>query len=162
MPRKKAASEFDKILLTKEQVAEVKKRIQDAEKLLKDDRPWVRNKITDEAEIRKEIDRDKKLIENHSPKRLRGAKQNKAYKEAQVLAEKIKEAMPRVGEYYQRSPKDSDGHTKKSEFDKVVRQQMKFQTDPRIKQMIIRYKNIMRRIDPDDPTISNIEALRNR
>ena len=162
MPRKKKAGEFDKILMTKEQVAEAKKRISDAEKLLKDDRAWVRSKITDEAEIRKEIAKDQKLIADHSPRKLRGEKSNKAYKEAKLLAEKIKKAMPRVSEYYQRQPKDSDGHSKVSDFDRAVRQQMEFQTNPEIKQAIIRYKNIMRRIDPDHPTITNIEALRDR
>jgi hypothetical protein len=161
MPKKAPKkTEFDTIHMTENQIKETKDRINSAENMLKDTRPWVRNKITDEEGVRKTITADKKLLENHVPRKLRGQKANRAYTEAKKLAEKIKAVMPSGNQYFQRYPKDSDGHTQQADFEKVVAQQVKFQSDPKIQEMIIRYKNIVRRLDPSDPTIANIEALR--
>ena len=64
--------------------------------------------------------------------------------------------MPKTKDYYQRYPKDGNSY----DFDRTVRQQIAFQTDKNIKNAVKEYKNIMRRLDPQDPTISNIELLR--
>jgi hypothetical protein len=158
MPKKK--NEFEKIHMTNAQIKEVKERIASAERMLNDPRDWVRNKITDPELIKANIKKDQKLLNEHAPRKLRGQRANKMYAEAKELAQKIRDQMPSNRQYFQQYPKDSDGHNRQAEFEKVVAQQMKFQSDPKIIKMVTRYKNIMRRIDPSDPTISNIEALR--
>ncbi|MHC4604895.1 MAG: hypothetical protein ACYS6W_16390 [Planctomycetota bacterium] len=160
MPRKKKTDEFEIVYLTNAQIADLKREIASAEKMLNDPRPWVRNKITDEVEFLKDVEANKQTLRDFSPKRLRGAKQNRAFKEAKELAAFIKDQMPGTQSYYQRYPKGSDGHSRHSDFERTVQQQVKFQTDKKIQRAVTRYKNIMRRLDPDDPTITNVEALR--
>ena len=94
----------------------------------------------------------------HKPRRLRGQKANKAYAEAKRLKKIIQGAMPSRKAYFKPYPKSSDGHD--FDFERTVAQQVAFQTDPKIKKAVQHYKNIMRRLDPSDPTISNIELLR--
>jgi len=164
LPRKKKTKQ-EKVFLSNAQIEDFKKDCEAIEALLKraqDPKDHVGRKIQDPAELQKELSKKKKLLADHTPKKLRGQNANRLLKEARDLGEFIKTQMPKVSEYYQRYPKAEDGHTKESDFEKVVAQQVKFQTDPKIVHAVNRYKSIMRRIDPDDPTISNIERLRDR
>jgi len=160
MKKKNKKTEFDIVHMTEAQCREVREEIDMMEGMLNDPRPWVRNKITDEAEIRKTIKSKKKLIEDHTPRKLTGQKANKAYAEAKKLADFIREQMPSRKDYFRPYAKESDDHNRQADFERAVQQQVKFQTDPEIQRAIIHYKNIMRRLDPSDPTISNIEKLR--
>jgi hypothetical protein len=162
MPRKKTVkkTEFDITLMSEAQCEEVRQSINNLEKMLNDERPWVRGKITDEKEVRAEIRKKRALLNEHSPKKLRGAKANRAYAEAKKLKEFIAEHMPDRKSYFQRYSKDTDSHNKQADFERAVQQQMEFQKNPDIQRAVTRYKNIMRRIDSDDPMVSNIEALR--
>lgn len=157
MPRK---TEFDIVHMTEAQCNEVRQEINSMEKMLSDTRPWVRDKITDESEVRQQIAGKKKLLTDHSPRKMRGPKANKAYTEAKKLAQFIREEMPTHNQYFQPYRKDSDSHTKQSDFEKAVVQQVAFQKNAKLQQAITRYKNICRRLDPDDPTVTNIESLR--
>lgn len=153
-------TEYDIVHMTEAQCDEVRREIDGLEGMLNDPRDWVRNKITDEAEVKGQINSKKKLLSDHSPKRLRGAKANKAYAEAKKLAEYITESMPTRRNYFRPYAKESDDHNRQADFEKAVKQQMEFQTNPKMQQAVTRYKNIMRRVDPKDPTLSNIENLR--
>jgi len=114
-----------------------------------------RPKIQDGAEFHGEINKKKKVLEDHKPKKLRGQKANRAYKEADRLKAIIQDHMITRKQQESKYPKGFD-----HDFERAVEQQMKFQTDSELKQSIMRYKNIMRRLDPSDPTITNIELLR--
>lgn len=160
MPKRKKKTEYDIVHMTEAQCKEVKEDIENMEAMLNDPRDWVRNKITDEAEVRGQIAKKKKLLAEHVPRKLRGQKANKAYAEAKKLAGYIREQMPSRKDYFRPYAKNSDDHNRQADFEKAVAQQMAFQTNPEVQRAIIRYKNIMRRIDPKDPTISNIEKLR--
>lgn len=153
-------TEFDIVHMTEAQCIEVRKDIDSMEKMLADKRPWVRDKITDEAEVRGQIASKKKMLADHSPRKLKGQKANKAYAEAKKLAQYISEHMLTKNQYFQRYPKSSDGHMKHSDFEKAVKKQMADQTNPELQQAVTHYKNIKRRLDSDDPTLPNIEALR--
>lgn len=146
--------------MTEAQCDEVRRDIDSMEKMLNDKRDWVREKITDEAEVRGQIASKQKLLTDHSPRRMRGQKANKAYAEAKKLAEFIQGEMPTSKEYFQSYSTNKDSHMKQSDFEKAVVQQMAFQTNPALQQAVRRYKNIMRRMEPDNPTLTNIEALR--
>lgn len=156
----KKKTEYDIVHMTEAQCSEVKQEIASMEAMLNDPRDWVRNKITDEAEVRGQIASKKKLLEKHVPRKLRGAKANRAYAEAKKLAEFIKDQMPTRKDYYRPYAKNSDDHNKQADFERAVTQQMEFQKNAKVQEAVIRYKNIMRRLDPKDPTVSNIENLR--
>ncbi|MCP4262821.1 MAG: hypothetical protein GY774_35730 [Planctomycetes bacterium] len=161
MPRK-AKPKVAKVFMTDTQITEVKKEIASIERLLsraKDPRDHVGRTIQDPAELQREAVKKRELLQEHSPKKLRGQNANKKLKEARQLAREIREAMPQGKDYYNRYPKSSDNHTRQADFERAVKQQVEFQR-PEMQNKVLRYKEIMRQIDPGDPTITNIEALR--
>ena len=158
MARKKKKSEFDMVYCTVDQVKEVERDIQYLENMLKADQAQRTPKITDIEEFKSEIRKKKKIIETHKPRKLRGQKANRAYDEAKKLKKIIQDAMPSRKDYFQKYPKSEDGHD--FDFERTVAQQVAFQTDPKIKKAVQNWKSIMRRLEPDNPGISNIELLR--
>lgn len=154
-------SKFDLVHATESQIREVKSEITALEKLLhENDDPNNHVRIQDPAEVQKEILNKKKFVNDFAPKKLTGQRSNRAYREAKKLKEVIVAAMPSQNQYFQRQTTDKDRHSRHTDFEKTVQQQIKFQTDPGILKAVNRYKHLMRRIDPADPTISNIELLR--
>ena len=156
MPRKKKSNEFDTAFITPAQAAKTRQEIENLEVMLQEDRKNKTPKITDIGEVMNQIRTKKAVLENHTPKKLRGQTSNSAYARAKELAAKIKDEMPGKKDYFMRYPKDESS----SDFERVVKQQVRFQTDPKIQSMVREYKNIMARIDPSDPTGRNIERLR--
>jgi len=156
MPRKKKQNEFDLSFITPAHAAKTKQEIESLETMLKADQASKKPKIQDVGEVIQNIKKKKVVLENHTPKKFRGQTGNAAWARAKDLAEKIKKEMPGKKEYYMRYPKEDLSQ----DFERVVKQQVRFQTDPKIQSMIREYKNIMARIDPSDPTIRNVERLR--
>jgi len=166
---KKPVSAFDMVHLSTTQIGGLKKEIKELEQMWKEDRQRARPKITDEAEFQKVIKDKKKLLVDHAPQPFQSeAQKNKAYAASKKLAEFISNQMPPKRAFFQMHPKETDkwgnpvmpDHTEKQEFDRTVRQQMRFQTNPKIQRAVHLYKNIMRRLDPMNPSIANIERLR--
>lgn len=157
MPRKAKKNELDLVHLTPNQVQDMKRDIDQLEKMLRSDRASGRPKIQDEGEFRSVIDKKKKILADHAPKKFRGEKANRMLKLARELETKITDAMPKTREYYQRYPK---GAQEDFDFERTVQQQMAFMRNKELQGDIRAYKHIMRRIDPDDPTLTNIERLR--
>lgn len=165
MPKAKTdptKDKFDVTVATIAQVREAEADIAAAEKMLKADRVSGRNKITDEVEFRKGIAEKRELLKVHKPRKLRGASADRAYAEAKELKKIILDAMPTSRGVASRYPKDSDDHEKHRQFEEAVQQQMNFQTNPKVVWATQRYKNIMSHLDPDDPTVRNLENLRRR
>lgn len=169
--QKKPKSTFDIVHMTNDQINHVKKDIAELEQMLKADRASRRPKIADEAEFRRDIETKKQLLKDHSPQPFESdGQKNKAYAAANKLREFISNQMPTARDYYQNYPKAVDrygnpispDHRAKTSFERAVNQQVKFQTNPKILRAVHLYKNIMRRLDPADPTITNIELLRRR
>ena len=156
MPRKKKQNEFDLSFITPAQAAKTKQEIESLETMLKADQASRKPKIQDVGEVMQNIKRKKTMLENHTPKKFRGQTSNAAWSRAKDLAEKIKKEMPGKKEYYMRYPKEESSQ----DFERVVNQQVRFQTDPKIQSMVREYKHLLRRIDPSDPSIANIERLR--
>ena len=152
-----AKSKYDLVHLSVENIREIKREIKELEFMLKSDKASGNPKIQSEAEFVGEISKKKKLLKDHTPRELKGADANKAYSRAQELRDIIVDAMPKSKDYYQKYPTIGDSGL---DFDRTVRQQIAFQTDKKVKNAVKEYKNIMRRLDPQDPTISNIELLR--
>ncbi len=157
--KKKKAESFP-IYATKERIKEVESDIRELELMLKEDSQRKVPKITDIAGVKAEILKKQQYIERYSPATLRGENANRAYKEAKELEKTIKENMPKSSLYGQHYPRGSDSHLKAQKFEEAVRQQIHFQTNPELKQKILKYKHLMARIDPSDPTVRNIERLR--
>lgn len=161
MPRKKKKT-IDLALMTSQQVKETEAEITFLEKMLKADQSgeFGRPKITDTGEFRAKIIEKKELLDNYSPRKMRGPSANKAYARAKELAEKIKAEMPSNKDYNRSYPSKKSRVSADFDFERAVQQQVAFQTNRGLQNMIHEYKNIMARIDPDDPTIRNIETLR--
>ena len=156
MPRKKKQNEYDIAFITPAHAAKTKQEIESLEAMLKADQTSKSPKIQDVGEVMQNIKKKKVVLENHTPKKFRGQTSNKAYARAKDLALKIKNELPGKKDYYMPYPKDDSSQ----DFERVVNQQVKFMTDPKIQGMVREYKYLLRRIDPSDPSISNIERLR--
>ena len=158
MPRKK---KVDTVFMSDKQINEVKQEIAGIDNLLKrhERQDYVGKLVQDPGELIKEKYKHEQLLKDHTPHKLRGQNANKKLAEARKLGEEIAEAMPKGKDYYNRYPKDADGHSRQADFDRAVDQQVAFQSQA-MQLKVQRYKSIMRRIDPSDPTLTNIEALR--
>ena len=149
-------AELDLVHVSPAQISEMKADINSAERMLKADIASGRPKIQDKAEFKAEVAKKQKILDVHAPKKFRGENANKQLKRAQDLKQRIIEAMPKSREYYQQYPK---GDGSNLDFERAVKQQIFFQTDKQVQENVRHYKHIMRRIDPDDPTITNIELF---
>ena len=156
MPRKKKQNEYDTAFITPAYAAKIKQEIEGLENMLKADQSSKNPKIQDVGEFVQNIRKKKIVLENHVPKKFRGQTSNTAWARAKDLGEKIKKELPGKKDYYMRYPKDDSSQ----DFERVVKQQVRFQTDPKIQSMVREFKHLMSRIDPSDPTIRNIERLR--
>ena len=156
MPRKKKQNEFDLSFITPAHAAKTKQEIESLEAMLKADQASKSPKIQDVGEVMQNIKKKKAVLENHTPKKFRGQTGNAAWSRAKDLAEKIKKELPGRKDYYMKYPKEDSSQ----DFERVVKQQVRFQTDPKIQSMVREYKHLLRRIDPSDPSIANIERLR--
>ena len=160
MPKKKGKKKFD-VYLTPDEVRQTKQDIQELENMLKADELSGRNLITDKALFNAQITNKKKILRKHSAKKFKSdLEANKAYARAKELEKKIKEAMPKANDYFRKYPSGKTPVNSDFDFERTVRQQIEFQTNPDIKRSVSEYKSIMRRLDPSNPAITNIEALR--
>ena len=116
------------------------------------------DKIQEPELIKHEIAKKKRFIESNTPKKLKGEEANRAYKRAKELAAELKEAMPTQKSFSQRYPNSSDRASKTTDFEKAVQQQMDFQKKMGNKAM--EYRSLMARLDPGNPMVRNLEALR--
>jgi len=156
MPRKKKQNEYDIAFITPAQAAKIEQEIDYLETMLKTDQSSRRPKIQDVGEVMQNIKKKKALLVDHIPKKFRGPTGNKAYARAKELAAKIKNELPGKKDYYMQYQKEDSNF----DFERVVKQQVRFMTDPKIQGMVREYKHLMRRIDPSDPSIANVERLR--
>jgi len=155
---KKKKDEFDLAFITPAQASKIEEEIESLETMLRTDRSGLYGspKISDIAEFTKQIKNKRAILEKHTPKKLKGRQSNAAYARAKELAGLIKKELPSKREYFMPYPKDESSF----DFERVVNQQVRFQTDPQIQAMVKEYKHLLSRIDPSDPTIRSIERLR--
>jgi len=148
---------IDLTLATPQQVKEIGAEINHLEGMLKADQMSGSPKIQDVAEFNENVSAKKKLLEEHTPKPFRGKNKDKDAKRVKELDSFIKEHMPRKASYYQKYPK---GDGCENDFERAVNQQMAFQTNPVIQKAVAERKNLLGRLEPNDPYIRNIENLR--
>ena len=140
---------------TDSQIKEWKTEIKGLENMLKADRASGNPKISDEAEFMVEINKKRKLVNDHSPKPLSPADANKLYTTAKRIEKVLQEHMPRKRDHERAYPKGYD-----HDFERSVEQEMAYMQNPKLKRLQLAYKHIMRRLDPQNPTVTNIERLR--
>ena len=158
MPKKKKTHD---VLLTPDQALEIKRDIADLDRMLENDKKSGRNLITDKALFNSQIAGKKKILKDHTPKKFRStADKNSAYARAKELRKLISDAMPSREAYFRPYPGRNKPVNSDFDFERTVRQQMELQKDKNFNAAVSEYKNIMRRLDPSDPTITNIEMLR--
>jgi hypothetical protein len=163
MAGKKAVKKKDStpVFASEENLRDVKNEIRELESMLREDEArGDKRKIQDVMQVKAEILKKQQYIERHSPSKLRGEAANKAYKEARELEKVIQENMPKANDYYQRQPKNSDSYSRQQDFEAAVRQQIHFQSNPELKRAQMKYKAIMAQLDPQNPTVRNLERLR--
>ena len=151
--------EFDRVIVSEDILRENRSQVRELEGMLKADRQRKTPKITEERLVREEIQKHRQILEENAPHKLTGAKANKAYAEAKRLEEEIKKALLPNRTYHQSYP-TSGSHSKEMDFQRAVDQQVKLQTDRELKYKMNRLKNIYRQLDPDDPTVANLERFR--
>lgn len=103
----------------------------------------------DKARIRAQVNLYDRKIEAGTPKQIRGASKDRLVKQAEELAESIKEGMPSRGEM--RNLRDNPNAPFKN-----------LDWQKRNGSRITEYKQLMRRLEPGDPGASNIEKLRRK
>jgi hypothetical protein len=149
-------AKIDLTLATPQQIKEIGAEINHLEKMLEADKRSRSPKIQDEAEFRANIAAKKKLIEQHSPKPLKGKSKDVAAKRIKELDSFISDQMPKRKDYFQGYPKNGADN----DFERAVQQQVAFQTNPKIQKAINERKLLLGRLEPHDPYIRNIENLR--
>jgi len=103
----------------------------------------------DKDKIKKQINYLDKAIHEGTPTRMKGVTKDKIHREARELADKIQKGMPSGDEM--RRPDRHPGSVMKH-----VMWQKKNAAD------IERWKQLQRRLDPNDPTTSSVENLRRK
>ena len=159
MEKKKALRTF----LSNARIAEIKAEINEYDKMLKaDDRgnvgflPHIRDHIQTPAEIKKEIAKRKEHLQQFSPQPFKGREADKAWAYVKKANKFMDEHRLTKNELFQKYPKKDETST---DFENAVKKQMAWQLG--IGQKVERnVKHIMRRLDPQDPTVTNLERLR--
>ena len=154
--RKPKKSEFNLVHASVAEITELKKDIANLERMYEADQKSRNPKIQDVEEFRAEIDKKKKVLKDHAPKKFSGERSNKAYAEAKRLKKIIQDAMPTRKEHSLRYPKDGSSY----DFERAVNREMAFMTNSKVQEAIRHYKHLLRRIDPSDLSIDSIEVLR--
>ena len=152
----------EKIFLSESTIKDEKQEIERLERMLEKDRRSGRNLISDEALFKKEIEERKRHLEEHTPHKLTGQPQNRAYEEAKKLKKDIQEALLSHSKFHQPYPKANASQKKQREFQEAVEHETRILRDQALQEKMIRYKELMTRIDPDDPRVRNLENLRGR
>ena len=152
------AKKVDLTLITPQQAKEIGAEINHLERMLQVDRMSPSPKIQDVAEFRADIAKKKKILNNYTPKPFRGKNKDKAAKRIKELDSFIKEQMPSSKSYYQNYPKNGGCD---NDFERAVRQQMAFQSNPKVQKAVAERKNLVGRLEPQDPYIRSVENLRN-
>ena len=152
----------DLTLATPQQVKEIGAEINHLERMLEADKQRPNPKIQDIGEYNEEIKKKKTLLSNHAPVQFRGKNKDKAAKRIDELDSFIQDHMPKKKEYYMRYPKASRDNEENCDnnFERAVNQQIAFQTNPAIQKAITERKYLVGRLEPQDPTLRNIENLR--
>lgn len=145
-----------KVYMSPDQIREVKTDIANLERMLAADKASGRPKIQDEVEFKAELNKKKELLKNHEPRKLTGERANKALREAREIESFLKDSMQNNRDFYQPQPKNGSTH----DFERAVKEEMRRMTDKGYKEKAMRYKSIMRQLDPSDPTLTNLERFR--
>ncbi len=162
MPRKKTTA--PKVYASEAVLREKKAEIKELETMLNGGQEssvvgFRKDKITDPALIRAEIERREKFIRTNTPVKFKGEDANKAYRRAKEIAAELKEIMPSQKAFYQRYPNHADRASRTTDFERAVAQQMAFQSS-QVQRKVDEYRNLMSRLDPQNPLVRNIEQLR--
>lgn len=152
MPEKKPDI---KTFMTPQRIKEVKSEVAELERMLLSDAAG--KHIQDPGEVKREISKKKKMLTEFTPQKLTGQKANKAYAWARKFEVWFKEHQLPNKALHQSYPKGNDVSV---DFEQAVQEQTRIMGNPRIQEAIRTYKHIMRRIDPENPMITNIERLR--
>lgn len=117
----------------------------------------VRNRDTNL--LRKNITKNKKVLEEKSAPIVSDREKDDRYKRAKFLEEEIRKGMPTKDEMMGNRIKNPDGSFHYVADPKIVDRHIEWtkRTEPLVRE----WKRIKRTLEPDDPSITNVEQLRN-
>jgi hypothetical protein len=155
---------FDIANASPEVIREVKQDVSTLEKALRGGAFDVRTGIglnldrTDTEAMHHELSRKKAWLQKYTPKKLTGAQANKAYARVKELKEKISEKLLPNKEFHQPY---ATNQRKERDFQIAVQHEAALLRDRNYKRDVQEYRALLVQLDPEDPTVRNIEALRN-
>jgi len=152
--------QFERTYMTEAQLRENEQDVRELKRMLEQDSRRPSPKIQDPYLIEKEIKEKEELIRRHGPQKLKGNRANQAYAEARELEKRIQESLQKGKDFKRPYPTSKSSHRAEGDFERAVQHEMKVMKDRGLKKDITRWKAILRNLDPDDPTLANIERLR--
>lgn len=112
----------------------------------------------DKDEIRKKIKKNEKILEERKSPGTLEKDRDKLYRRAKELEEFIKDGMPTKDEHMGKRKTNSDGKKYQEAQEGDINKEMRWMTE---KASAVReWKRIMRMLEPDNPSITNVESLR--
>ncbi len=119
--------------------------------------------ISNPAEIKQEIAQKRKTLQEGTPKKFRNDKEaNKARAWAKKAEKWIADNAPKHSDASLLFPNSKSKHGADHDFERSVDQQIAWQKNKKAQAILNQYKNIMQRLDPEDPMVRNTERLRRR
>jgi hypothetical protein len=114
--------------------------------------------IGDKGEIIKEINKNKKLLKDHTPFKLSPKQRDKANKFMKQRKKWIQEHQPSYQTHRTFYPKGSGTAKSETNFEMAIQEQMNWQK--KSPQIVKEYRYLARLLDPKNPNAGNIEILR--
>ena len=139
-----------KRMLTEGEKQDIKGQVQEAQETLREMKKYGSGTPADAistANLEKKINHYGKVLEDGTPRAVRGARKDGMAERAQELKKQIVDGMPTRNEMDH--PAKCPG---------AVHKHMKW--DKRNKEAVREYKNIMRTLEPGDPTATDLEKFR--
>jgi hypothetical protein len=141
-----------KMYLTESQIREERGNIQHLERMLEKSG----GKISDKKEFMADLNRRKKILEEGTPRKATGREADRLYNKAKKLREELRQKLVPQNKHFLHYPKED----KRRDLEVSVSAKVKEMTDRKLQDNIRKYKDIMRRVDPSDPTVTDIDFLR--
>jgi len=114
----------------------------------------------DPSDLKRELYEKKKWLNTWTPQKLTGEEANKAYDRVKELQKRIGDKIQGAKSFYQLYPKDKSSHKKTEDFKRAVDHETRLMKDKDYKRDVTEFRNLMRQLEPDDPSATSLEGLR--
>lgn len=159
-----------KTFLTPQRISEIKSEIRQKEAMLNADRreveladgvgyySHIKSHLSSPTEIKQDISKLKRTLHDGTPHKYTGEQANRAYAYAKKLETWIRANIPDNRTHGTPYPEKKNTAHADTSFEAAVRREMHWMKHSG--RVISMYRYLMRRIDPDNPDLGNIERFR--